>query len=378
MKKRLSWRTASNRYAPLLSLEEAGDSSVILTTIKDLQNSGMIQIYGEDGTGRRELLTSLRLRNLPRNHPGDPVVTLRGSFDGKARVFLRAETGGSLRCSETVKLPRFLRSGGSRVLLPALLILAAVLAAGAAAWILLGRGAGDAAAGDARPTSVREASRQEAPASTATTGGTGRSGSTASTAGSGSSSAAGTVAGTAGAQAVPVPPETAPGTAGNAPAESRETPGAAREENSGTGSAGPAENTAPAAGDGAPGREQPVTAPAQAAPEAVLPVEPVIILFNPEEAGLLPAARTALDRLAETLKGRDLSKLTISGHCALFGSETERQELSLKRAEAAAAYLRSRGLNLPPAVRITGEGGTRPLTSDPARQDINRRVEIRL
>jgi len=174
------------------------------------------------------------------------------------------------------------------------------------------------------------------------------------------------------------PPETAPGTAGNAPAESRETPGAAREGDSGAGSAGPAENTAPAAGDGAPGRELPVTAPAQAAPEAVLPVEPVIILFNPEEAVLLPAARTALDRLAETLKGRDLSKLTISGHCALFGSETERQELSLKRAEAAAAYLRSRGLNLPPAVRITGEGGTRPLTSDPARQDINRRVEIRL
>jgi len=366
MKKRLSWRTASNRYAPLLSLEEAGDSSVILTTIKDLQNSGMIQIYGEDGTGRRELLTSLRLRNLPRNHPGDPVVTLRGSFDGRTRVSLRAETGGALRCSETVKLPRFLRPGGSRLLIPVLVILAVLLAGGAVFWFL--QGPGSSRAGESNSASVRPASRQETPAPSGVTGRSVQSGSSPGSAGTGSS-------GTAAEKNTGVP-----AAAGSPdPAAQESSPPAARE----TRTDGNAGETSPAAGDGAAGKE--TQAPVKASvpetpktPEAALPIEPVIILFSPEEAVLLPAARTALDRLAGTLKGRDLSRLTISGHCALFGSEKERQELSLKRAEAAAAYLRARGLILPPSVRITGEGGTRPLTPDPARQDINRRVEIRL
>jgi outer membrane protein OmpA-like peptidoglycan-associated protein len=66
----------------------------------------------------------------------------------------------------------------------------------------------------------------------------------------------------------------------------------------------------------------------------------------------------------------------ISGHCAIAGTEVGRQEISVQRAENTYAWLKKKGWNPSSQPQIRGEAGNYPLTMDPEKQDINRRVEI--
>jgi outer membrane protein OmpA-like peptidoglycan-associated protein len=102
-----------------------------------------------------------------------------------------------------------------------------------------------------------------------------------------------------------------------------------------------------------------------------------VIYFLPEDAALIPATAARLKDLAaalEALPGEG-GVLELTGHCALYGTEESRVELSRRRAENAAAFLKNQGLNW--TFRISAEGGRRPVTLDPDRQELNRRVEIR-
>jgi outer membrane protein OmpA-like peptidoglycan-associated protein len=98
------------------------------------------------------------------------------------------------------------------------------------------------------------------------------------------------------------------------------------------------------------------------------------IYFLPNDAGLTESARTALESLADKLS--EDHRLTISGHCALAGTERGRIDLSMQRAQATLDYLL--GLGWRPSERpvVAGRGGAEPVTLDPDRQYLNRRVEI--
>ena len=101
------------------------------------------------------------------------------------------------------------------------------------------------------------------------------------------------------------------------------------------------------------------------------------ILFPYDSDVLLPAARTNLDALANSLQKYPNSSLTIVGHADSVGSDSYNQALSERRARAASAYLQSRGVA---AGRLTalGRGETEPLFSNASEEGRrrNRRVEV--
>ena len=108
-----------------------------------------------------------------------------------------------------------------------------------------------------------------------------------------------------------------------------------------------------------------------------VPAEPVhrTVYFPPDSAGLTAAARLSLDELIPLLKKYPDATVKITGHCAPHGTEQGRQELSAQRAQAAAAYLKERGININP-VLVQGLGAREPATEDLQQQNLNRRVEI--
>jgi outer membrane protein OmpA-like peptidoglycan-associated protein len=101
------------------------------------------------------------------------------------------------------------------------------------------------------------------------------------------------------------------------------------------------------------------------------------ILFDFDSDTLHPEARQSLQKLAESLAEYAQTEVLILGHTDTVGSEVYNQQLSQRRAESAAAYLRERGVS-PERIQQEGKGERDPVTSnasDSGRQ-LNRRVEV--
>ena len=99
----------------------------------------------------------------------------------------------------------------------------------------------------------------------------------------------------------------------------------------------------------------------------------VTVFFDAESAVLDAVARSRLQEMLDSVP--EFAHLIVEGHCAAFGTEQGRLRLSKQRARVVADYLISR---LPGGVSVEAEGFgvSRPLTDDPRRQELNRRVEI--
>ncbi|MHB1349774.1 MAG: OmpA family protein [Desulfobulbaceae bacterium] len=65
--------------------------------------------------------------------------------------------------------------------------------------------------------------------------------------------------------------------------------------------------------------------------------------------------------------------LVVTGHACSLGSENFNQDLSLKRARSVAGLLHDCGYTV---AEVTGKGSVVPMTTDPQRLHLNRRVEI--
>jgi flagellar motor protein MotB len=106
------------------------------------------------------------------------------------------------------------------------------------------------------------------------------------------------------------------------------------------------------------------------------------MLFDRGDATLTPGTRAALDQSADQIKGH-FTIVYIRGHTAADdlpeGATSKQQmDLSFKRAEAAANYLESRGVD-PQVLRIVGVSTYEPVkvrAYTPEAVAINRRVEI--
>ena len=96
----------------------------------------------------------------------------------------------------------------------------------------------------------------------------------------------------------------------------------------------------------------PVAAPAPA-PKA----EPLIatVFFDFDRSGLRAAESPKLDELAAKLKDRKYARVTVTGHADRLGEAPHNDALSRKRAEAAAAYLASKGVD-PARSNAEGKG----------------------
>ncbi len=100
------------------------------------------------------------------------------------------------------------------------------------------------------------------------------------------------------------------------------------------------------------------------------------IYFNPDSSILTPQAQSELQEIARILQERDSDQIEIIGHCALFGTEEGRAEISRLRARNTEAYLRSQGWNPDSAPAVSGRGAREPVTRSREEQYKNRRVEI--
>jgi outer membrane protein OmpA-like peptidoglycan-associated protein len=101
------------------------------------------------------------------------------------------------------------------------------------------------------------------------------------------------------------------------------------------------------------------------------------VLFDTGQATLKPGADLSLDRLATYLKAHPQTRILVEGHTDSVGSDAYNDALSLRRADAVANALISRGVS-PDAVHATGRGKAYPVATNetPAGRQQNRRVEI--
>ncbi len=100
------------------------------------------------------------------------------------------------------------------------------------------------------------------------------------------------------------------------------------------------------------------------------------IYFRPDDTSLTAEATKALSDIARVLSPTAIEALSITGHCALAGSEAGRVSISVGRAQAVADYLRENGVSLSDSAVVKGVGATDPATTDLDKQDLNRRTVI--
>jgi outer membrane protein OmpA-like peptidoglycan-associated protein len=101
------------------------------------------------------------------------------------------------------------------------------------------------------------------------------------------------------------------------------------------------------------------------------------VVFASGQSTLLPAARSALDNVAEALKATPERAITVEGHTDSQGSVQSNQQLSQSRSEAVRAYLVSRGI-ASAGIKAAGYGQDRPIADNKTAEGraTNRRVEI--
>jgi outer membrane protein OmpA-like peptidoglycan-associated protein len=99
--------------------------------------------------------------------------------------------------------------------------------------------------------------------------------------------------------------------------------------------------------------------------------------FRTDQATLTPQAKARLDQFLEKAQGTSFSEVAISGYTDSTGSAARNLDLSQRRAEAVAAYLRDGGLRAE-HYRVRGLGSADPVASNStaAGRQQNRRVEI--
>jgi outer membrane protein OmpA-like peptidoglycan-associated protein len=101
------------------------------------------------------------------------------------------------------------------------------------------------------------------------------------------------------------------------------------------------------------------------------------ILFPFDSDQLLPAARTNLNNLAQSLGKYPNTELLIAGHTDDVGTEQYNMDLSQRRAQSAARFLVQQGV-MASRLRTVGLGESEPVASnvDAEGRQKNRRVEV--
>jgi OOP family OmpA-OmpF porin len=116
---------------------------------------------------------------------------------------------------------------------------------------------------------------------------------------------------------------------------------------------------------------EPAAAPAPAPLAAAAPAPVVIekvtlstdVLFEFNKADLKPAGQQKLDELAKNAQGANVDKVVLVGHADRIGSEEYNKELSEKRAQAVADYLKQKGVDST-RLQVEAKGKSEPITGN--------------
>jgi len=109
------------------------------------------------------------------------------------------------------------------------------------------------------------------------------------------------------------------------------------------------------------------------------------VLFDFDKATLRPAAREALERVADLIRDRHPPSVRIIGYTDSIGSDAYNRDLSERRARAVEGWLASEGGSGLPPMRTEGRGENDPVApntvdgrDNPEGRQQNRRVEVLL
>ncbi|MBR8334151.1 OmpA family protein [Burkholderia ambifaria] len=137
---------------------------------------------------------------------------------------------------------------------------------------------------------------------------------------------------------------------------------------------------------GAPAQPAPPVQPAPAPAPIPAPAPPPKALtlagdanFDFDKATLTAAAQSKLDQLVSQARGTTFRTVTVDGYTDARGSDAYNLNLSARRAQTVASYLRDHGLNAQQYV-THGYGKASPVATNATEsgRSQNRRVEIRL
>lgn len=367
MAKYLAVEIEHSKYARFLSLEGRDRRSSNLTTLVDKQRRAEVKIFIVVD-GKKELLHNFKVTSLPPQRAGEPRLLLSGNFDGNHTVRLALKINGKPYASQDLQVRRYLRRrrGG---LIAGLLAAACVLVL--LLWLLLRGCSAEKTLPSAEPSRETSSPKIASPET--------------------ASPAAGDKTG---------PTDTGMGTDTDAPAKSSSgSTGSASE----AASKSPASDRGSSSSDSAPvssadsetdkrsvsvsdtvvspaattSQEEEAAQKTNASEGRQPPIlESGTIYFEPDTSFLTPAAKEKLAKLAMELRPYEGPQVRIRGHCALYGTERGRIELSRQRAREAYSYLREAGWRPQSPPKITGMGGKEPVTTDEHRQYLNRRVEV--
>ncbi|MEJ2186151.1 MAG: OmpA family protein [Gemmatimonadota bacterium] len=111
--------------------------------------------------------------------------------------------------------------------------------------------------------------------------------------------------------------------------------------------------------------------------EGMVVTFPSGLLYDFDSSAIRPDAAQNLKVLAQSLEKYSNEDLLIVGHTDAVGSEQYNQQLSLRRADAAAQYLEGQGVAAS-RIRTTGKGETEPIASNETAEgrQLNRRIEV--
>ena len=351
MRKYLSVEVEHTRHARFLPLDQPGENKISLTTLADFQKRAEVKIFliGED---QRILLHEFEVEGLPKKQAGEPRLVLKGTYDGKGNVRLSLSVDGRHYSSTSLSVKKYTRK---RVWWPWILLIALLLL-GASAWLLLRscNSTGlfrDASGPSPAPTTAAEGPDESQPG--------------------GKSKSESDRGGSTGSQAE-VSPEPAPqATAEKEPAATDTEPAAETEPEA------QAEIVVESdeAESAAQAQEEEQTSEAQPRAAAAVDLSEQVY-FGPDSSELSPEARRTLAAFAEELESYDQPRLRIEGHCALYGTEQGREELSYDRAQRVFQYFRELGYSFEEEPQVRGRGGEEPVTRESDQQYLNRRVEI--
>lgn len=101
------------------------------------------------------------------------------------------------------------------------------------------------------------------------------------------------------------------------------------------------------------------------------------LLFGPDEAMLITAARQTVERIAHLLIRLDIGNVRIDGHTDTTGSVAHNEQLSLRRAQAVGEAMILAGMN-PKGIQVRGLGHRMPIVSNQTAEGRaqNRRVVL--
>ena len=108
------------------------------------------------------------------------------------------------------------------------------------------------------------------------------------------------------------------------------------------------------------------------------------VLFEFDNAEILPKAEETLTQVAEVIRERSKGNIRVEGHTDSKGTDAYNQQLSRQRGDSVVAWLRKQPGLADSEYVVTGFGATRPVAAnakpdgadDPAGRQKNRRVEI--